>query len=169
MILWTAQRTCMWYKVHSAAKLNCLKFICWEMKYGVLFSCSSDFFSYSFVEDFSLDLFEPTLLLQLFNFPVLEIRRELECCYYLFLSFSSIWCNKSSQNHPHTSSPFTNVTCRHLSLLDRWKIIFSTQSFENIHRNSSDYFRGRKILRSLLQCTCANFCMWSNNRLQPTL
>jgi len=36
------------------------------------------FFSYSFVEDFSLNLFEPTVLLQLFNFSVLEILRELK-------------------------------------------------------------------------------------------
>jgi hypothetical protein len=29
-------------------------------------------------EDFSLNRFEPTVLLQLFNFSVLEIRRELK-------------------------------------------------------------------------------------------
>jgi hypothetical protein len=41
------------------------------MKYGFLFSCSSDFFSYSFVEDLSLNLFEPTgslAVVQFFRF-----------------------------------------------------------------------------------------------------
>jgi hypothetical protein len=109
-----------------------LKFICWEMKYSVLFSCSSDSLSYSFVEDFYLNLFELTVLLQLFNFSVPGSCRELKnaatTCSFRFLRSA---VTNHLRKHPHISSLFSIVTSRHLSLLYKCKIIFSTQSLEN--------------------------------------
>lgn len=85
--LWTTQNTHMWFKALPAMKLQPLKCICWEMKYGVLFSCSSDFLLLFIRGRFFLkSLWTHGSLAVVQFFRSRNPQGVKECCDYLFFS-----------------------------------------------------------------------------------
>ena len=148
--LCTTQNTRMCFKSLPSMKLNHLQFISWEMKYGVLFSFPSYISSYSFVENFSLNLFEAIVLSQLFNFSVLEIRWELSTATTCSFRVLRSGVTHHLRTKLHISPLFSIVTSRHLSLFDKWKIIFCTQSFKNRPSFCNYYFKPLKTKPRLL-------------------